>query len=295
MSEGSLILCFGEVLWDIINDQKIPGGAPMNVALHLNKLGQNVRFVSRTGNDQPGSDLEKFLVSNGFNDFLFQRDPHYSTGTAEVDTTDPNNPQYIFPESAWDHIEFDSRLEEDLNHCEVVIHGSLIARNDRSYKTLLRILEDDRKYKVFDVNLRRPHYSRNLLEVLLKKANLVKMNEDELRILSGWFFHDDTEEHLLEAVSHRFKCEIIVVTKGDGGASLLYHNNYYTHPGFTVEVADTVGAGDAFLAGLLSSLLKGENPRDMLNFASAMAAFVVSKNGANPDYTIEQIHALIHP
>jgi len=294
MSEGSLILCFGEVLWDIIDGQKIPGGAPMNVALHLNKLGRNVRFVSRTGYDQLGSDLEKFLTSSGFYDFLFQRDPHYSTGTAEVDTTDPNNPQYIFPESAWDHIECDAHLEENLDSSEVVIHGSLIARSDKSYKTLLRILEDDRKYKVFDVNLRWPYYSRDLIEVLLEKANLVKMNEDELRILAGWFFRDDTEEGLLKAVSHRFKCEILVVTKGDGGASLLYHNKYYTHQGFTVEVADTVGAGDAFLAGMLNSLLKGENPRYMLNFASAMAAYVVSKNGANPDYTIEQIHAFIN-
>ena len=292
MNTSSTILCFGEILWDILPDRKVPGGAPMNVALHLQKLGLPVKFVSRIGQDEWGGQLVHYLDSVGFRDHYLQRDTDYPTSWAEVDMSDPIEVRYNFPDCAWDYIQMDGPLKEFIAGTNIVVYGSLVARKQRSYATLMELL-GEAGYKVFDVNLRKPNYSQKLIGELLNKADLVKMNEEELQIIKSWFFHRTHEDHLLAEISRVFACRAIAVSRGDGGAFLYYEDSSYEHPGYSANVVDTIGAGDAFLAALLFGWLSGKTPEQMLAFSCATGAYMVTKSGATPDYDIRDIRKMM--
>ena len=286
----SRILCIGEVLWDVLPDKKVPGGAPMNVAYHLQKLGLNVQFVSKIGDDELGDQLKAYLNSLG-KDFTFQIDKAHQTSIAEVDTSDPYELKYTFPTCAWDFLELTDDLRALANNSDILVYGSLVSRNRKSYETLLSLIKDETKYKVFDMNLRPPNYTREGIVKFLEEADMVKMNESELDTLREWFYKNQEEEELLRKIWEDFNCKIITVTKGSEGASLLYQDHYYVHPGFEAEVVDTIGAGDAFLAGFLYKLLAKDSPEDILSFACAIGALVVTGEGAHLDYSIDQIYA----
>jgi len=278
------VLCFGEILWDIFPGGKSPGGAPMTVAIHLSRLGVNVRFASRIADDQPGKELVGYLESIDFRNFYLQRDPIHSTGRAQVDTSDPNNPGYHFPDSAWDYIELNQELLSLARLSDTIVYGSLIAREPKSYDTLIQLIGDKEKYKVFDVNLRYPHYTKKLIQELLEKANLVKMNQPELMVIRDWFFRSSDEKTLLKQLRDRFDCEMISVTHGKHGASLLSGDQYLRHDGYYTHVKDTIGAGDAFLAGLIRGIMRMDEPEKVLDNAVALGAYVSSRSGANPFY-----------
>src|SRR6056297_477546 len=214
LSDKSKILCFGEILWDILPESRSPGGAPMNVAVHLSRLGLDVRFVSRIGDDSMGHELKRYLESVNFTDYFLQLDPHHSTGTAQVDMSDPNDPRYQFPDCAWDHMEWTRDLISLAESSDIIIHGSLIARKPSSYNTLTQLIRDAKKFKVFDVNLRNLHYSKGLIQELLKQADLVKMNYSELQTIGGWFVEPADEATLLRKIRDRFDCQVISVTHG---------------------------------------------------------------------------------
>jgi len=284
ISKRSKILCFGEILWDVLPGEKTPGGAPMNVAVHLNRLGLDVRFVSRIGDDPLGHKLKQYLESIHFSDYLLQLDTGHPTGTAQVNTSDPNDPQYDFPDCAWDYLEFDHDLFSLAHASDIIVHGSLVARKPKSYDTLMQLIGDENKYKVFDVNLRDPHYSQGLIQQLLEKADLVKMNDSELQVISDWFFEPSDQATWMRQLRDRFHCQVISVTHGKEGASLLYEDNYLRHDGYLTSVVDSIGAGDAFLAGLLQGILMKEAPDRILANAVALGAYVTTRSGANPIY-----------
>ncbi|MCF8335461.1 MAG: carbohydrate kinase [Bacteroidales bacterium] len=297
MNIDSKILCFGEILWDVLPDKKVPGGAPMNVALHLKKLGMNVEFVSRIGKDALGQEFKDYLGSVDFKEYLLQEDGNHPTGTVQVDLSDSNDPKYdiVFP-SAWDYIEMTEDLQQIADESEIIVYGSLASRNKVSSRTLQEILDGQGTYNVFDINLREPHYSKERIELLLGKADLVKMNKGELDILTGWFFQSNGmgEEEQVKYLGSKFECPIVCVTKGENGAGLLYEGKYYRHPGFRVQLMDAIGSGDAFLAALLHGILREESPENILTYACATGAYVASKSGANPDYDINEIRQLIN-
>ena len=294
MDANSRILCFGEILWDLLEGKKLPGGAPMNVALHLNKMGLDVRLISRIGADRWGKEMEEYLKSTGFHNYLLQRDPYYPTGWAQVDMKGPNNPHYMFPDSAWDHLELDFNVKSSLQESDILVYGSLIARNCESRRTLMNMLNDSNIYRVFDMNLRQPNYTKDTVESLLQKADLLKVNEHELQVLTSWFFKPDSEANVLKRIRDRFKCSVITLTRGENGASVLYGEQYFTRPGYKVRVADTIGAGDAYLAGFLKGLLWNRDPESILSFACAAGAYVASRTGANPSYEQEEIHRIMY-
>ena len=266
----------------------------MNAAIHLKKLGLDVHFTSRVGQDELGDQLVSYLEGIQFQDYYLQRDGDHPTSIANVDMSDPNDPQYQFPDCAWDYIELDRPMKDLVEEAEMVIYGSLVARNEKSRQTLMKILEGEHRYKVFDVNLRRPNYTRQVIEALLEKADLIKMNEHELTVLGEWFFNTrEDEATLLKRLRWRFGAEVIAVTRGGQGASLLWQDDYYRHGGHQVRLVDTIGAGDAFLAGIVNGLLRHEHPREILSLATALGAYVVSQTGGNPTYDMEQIHQLM--
>ena len=296
MDINGQILCFGEILWDVLPDKKAPGGAPMNVALHLKKFGMNVKFLSRIGNDPLGQELKDYLDSIAFKKYFLQEDSNHPTGTVQVDLSDSNDPKYdiVFP-TAWDYIEMTDDLKQIADESEIIVYGSLASRNEVSRKTLQEILDNHNNYNVLDINLREPHYTKERIEFLMNKADLVKMNEEELNILAGWFTDKSNmeEEEQVKSLSATFDYPVVCVTKGENGAALLYEGGYYRHPGYKVKLKDAVGSGDAFLAALLHGYLAKYPPEKILSYACATGAYVASKSGANPDYDLEQIEKIM--
>jgi len=184
---------------------------------------------------------------------------------------------------AWDNITLLERDIEAVKASDAFIYGSLVARNTTSRETLLALL-DQASYEVFDVNLRPPHYSPERLIELMKPADFVKFNDEELyEICSYLEFNDRDLEACIRFMAAQTGTDQICVTLGKDGAVLFYNNVFYYNKGYKVIVADTVGAGDSFLASIISQLLNGSHPQDAIDFACAVGAIVASKNGANPE------------
>lgn len=278
------VICFGEVLWDLLPSGKVAGGAPMNVAYHLNQLGVPAGMISRVGTDDLASELLGFLKEKRIPTELIQVDEQYPTGTVQVTFDTPGHPAYeIVQPSAWDYIACEEAAVNAVEGAAFFVFGSLVARNPVSEATLLRLIESA-KYRVFDVNLRQPFFSPRLIGDLLEKADLVKMNDDELHTISGWFGLAGDEPESMKKVLQKFDLQGIIVTRGEHGAAFLDKTGYYETPGTKVTVQDTIGSGDAFLAGFLSRKLKNADPETCLAFAGKMGAFVATQKGGTPEH-----------
>src|SRR5680860_374696 len=243
------ILCIGEVLWDRLPSGAKPGGAPMNVALHLNAIGQNVSIASRIGNDEPGKELKTFLENSGLNTELVQVDEHLPTSEVLVHLDENNNASYEICEPvAWDNLELTDSLMTKARQSGLFIYGTLASRNPLSRETIMNLLDYD-AVKLIDVNFRQPYDSKEVVERLLAKTDIVKLNDDELFIFAQWYNkHKHNEQSLIKWFAQQYNLKMVCVTKGDKGALLYCEGEFYEHPGFKVNAVDTVGAGDAFLA-----------------------------------------------
>ncbi len=287
------IVCFGEVLWDNLPHGCFPGGAPMNVAIHLFQLGLSSSIISRVGNDLLGEDIKEFIGKHGVSIAEIQDDKDHETGIVQADVTDPLNVKYdIKYPVAWDFIQFNENAAKTIRASKIMVFGSLSVRNNASENALLKYLESA-PYAVFDVNLRPPHFSERRIKSLLSLANFVKMNEEELELIASWYGVSGEFERILERLSAVLNLEVICVTLGDKGAILYDSGEIYKHGGFVVEVVDTIGSGDSFLAALLSKRLIHADPQESLTFACAVGAFVASQAGATPSIDIEEINAMI--
>lgn len=288
------ILCIGEVLWDRLPSGAKPGGAPMNVALHLHAIGQDASIASRIGNDQPGRDLKTFLENSGLSTEFIQTDENLPTSEVLVHLDENNNATYEICEPvAWDNLQLTGSLSEKAKKSGVLIYGSLASRNQQSRQTLLKLLEVD-ALKLIDVNLRKPYGRRELVEPLLRKSDVIKLNDDELSVFAAWHTKQDLDEQqLIEWVAGHYGAKLLCVTKGENGARLFCEGRFYNHAGFKINAVDTVGAGDAFLAGLLAALFDHKTYDEALAFACATGAFVASKAGATPEYNMQEIERIL--
>ena len=285
-------VCFGEILWDILPDARLPGGAPMNVAYHLNHLQVPAAMISRIGNDAPGEELLQFISSRGLDTDYIQKDEVYDTGTV-LATLSGNNASYeIIQPVAWDFIQYSMPLQKLVSSAEYFIFGSLVARNERSAQTLFELLESA-PYKVLDINLRKPHYEKKVLEYLMQHADILKLNTDELQLLGEWYGLPGGENEQMQVLQERFHLNTIITTRGDRGASVLQNGTYVEHPGFKVQVADTIGSGDAFLAGFISRIILRRGIPEALEFACKMGAFVAGRHGACPTYDPAEVEKAI--
>ncbi|WP_152269417.1 carbohydrate kinase family protein [Agriterribacter humi] len=284
-------VCFGEILWDILPDARLPGGAPMNVAYHLNHLQVPTAMISRVGNDPLGEELLQFISSRGLGTSFIQKDEAYDTGTV-LATLSGNNVSYeIIQPVAWDFIPFSMQVQKLVSAAEYFIFGSLVARNEKSAQTLFELLETA-PYKILDINLRKPHYEKKVLEYLMQHADLLKLNTDELQLLGAWYALSGSENEQMQALQQKFHLNTIITTRGDKGASVLHDGTYFEHPGFKVQVADTIGSGDAFLAGFISRFMLQPDIQKTLEFACKMGAFVAGRHGACPDYNAADVMSL---
>ena len=287
------VICFGEVLWDILPSGAVPGGAPMNVTYHLHKQGKNPALITRIGKDEKGEELVNIFRDHGVCTDYFQVDDQYETGKVFAHPNEQNEVVYdIVKPVAWDFIEWDNAYANLITNAEYFVFGSLAARNKTSKQTLLRLL-DLAKNKVLDINLRAPHFDRLTVEELMTKTDFLKLNLAELELITGWFSNYTSTEDRLRSVAERFKISKVVVTMGGEGAILFIDGNIFSHPGFSVTVKDTVGSGDAFLAGLLSKMMDNKSPKEALEFANGLGAFIATKTGACPQYNLEEVLEMI--
>jgi len=292
--KDSSVICFGEVLFDVFPSGSKPGGAPMNVAVHLQNLGINSSMISRVGNDDLGKELMTFLKSRGVNTDLIQVDQSSETGIVRVNIDKNESPTYTIVEKvAWDYID-DSFLNLEINP-KYIVHGSLICRSTESHRSLRKFIAESKAKIVFDLNVRSPYYNKSIIDGLLKTANIVKMNEEEFSMIKDWFYIKNPKERGdMRALNILYpNIEIIIVTKGGRGASAWRNGEVQTVQGIPIKVKDTVGSGDAFLAAFLFKIDSGGNLSESLRFASATGAYVASQEGANPHYSEEDILNLI--
>ena len=291
---NSTLVCFGEVLWDVLPSGKIAGGAPMNVAFQASNLGLSARMISRIGADDLGTELLGFLNAKGVSTQYVQTDPRLPTGAVHVTLNSNGAPAYeIVQPVAWDNILPDAELHDLVMEADAFVFGSLACRTERSKKTLLELLEVA-TLRVFDTNLRSPFYSYELLDELLLKADIVKLNDEELSIIASWNGVQGEESTLLHFLKEKYRLDMLILTKGDKGAACLDEADFYTHPGFKVQVKDTIGSGDAFLAAFLSKMLGGAGSRECLEFACALGALVATKEGGTPDINKLEIQQCIN-
>jgi fructokinase len=297
MSEKTIkskIVCFGEILWDVLPAGVMPGGAPMNVAYHLKKLRLEPTLITRVGHDQWGKELIQLMEKNEISTDHFQIDYDLQTGKVIANVIDSTNVTYdIIAPVAWDQIEWDHSFEQSVADSEYFVFGSLATRNQKSRNTLYKLLELA-KTKVLDINLRPPFFNRQIIEELLTRTDLLKLNDHELEFITGWFSQYESEEDRIRLLQDQFNILTIVVTKGDKGCTVVNNGTIYKHNGFGVRVADTIGSGDAFLAGFLCSQLREFSFPSALEYANALGALVATYDGACPDYKEQEIHQLIN-
>ena len=287
------IVCFGELLWDLFPSGKKVGGAPFNVASSLNSLGAEVHFVSRVGVDPLGVEILEEVKSQGVSTELIQHDSSHETGKVLVHLDEKGVANYeIASDAAWDFIEVQSEAQEKVSQAAAFVYGSLVARAN-SLKTLKSFLKVA-PFRVFDVNLRPPHYNLDILMDLILQADLLKFNDEELYLLAellGSPFHS-MDQHIA-FIAQKTNTPIVCVTKGKFGAVLYHRDSWFYNSGFKIRVKDTVGAGDSFLATLVNGLIKAIPLQLALDNACAMGALVAGSDGANPIITEKDLRRFI--
>jgi fructokinase len=285
------ILCFGEVLWDSLPEGLFPGGAPFNVACHIHAMGGDAAIVSRVGRDVLGDEILSRLRRRGVSIDLMAEDDSLPTGFVRVHLDAFGNAAYeIVAPSAWDAIGYSDKLDHEAAGAWAIVYGSLAQRDPRSRASLGRLLQSPAR-KVFDVNLRPPFDGSDVVLASLEAADIVKLNSDELLRIASWFGLPHAEEAGVAALAHQFSLQMVSLTRGDKGAALWHGGHWEEVDALQVTVADTVGAGDAFLAALLVSMQQGCDDRTMLERANRAGAFVASRRGAIPEYTAVDMRA----
>ena len=277
------VIGVGELLWDVLPTGRRIGGAPVNFTHYVNALGCEGYAVSAVGRDASGDDLLAEFRRTGLSDSYLQRND-FPTGSVGVTLDDKGVPTYeIYEGVAWDNILPDARTLALAREAEAVCWGSLAQRNAVSRRTILAIVDaaPAAALKVFDINLRQHFYDKPLIESSLQRASVLKLNDDELEVLSPMFDLAGEEQTRLRTLIDRYSLRGIVYTKGATGSLILGADgsrSWIDTP--HVEVADTVGAGDSFTATFTAMLLQGHSLAEAHRRAVDVAAYVCTCAGA---------------
>ncbi len=276
-------VCFGEVLWDLLPSGKQVGGAPMNVAFRLKEMKQEVILLTAIGKDPLGDELWNFLNKNDLSEFVY-RSPILPTGTVTVRLDESGSADYTITEGvAWDEIYTEQFMETPTQ----LIFGSLALRTEFNRLQLKKLIQQAKEV-VFDVNLRTPFFTFNAIDEFIKLSNIVKMNEDEFQWLCQQLNIEVSQTiSCFMQLSNVYSEKIWCITLGEKGALLFENDHLYQSPGFPVEVIDTIGAGDAFLAAFLYKRNEKEQPAECLSFACKVGSTIAGQHGATQALSIE--------
>lgn len=288
MASASFV-CFGEILWDILPNEEMPGGAPMNVAYHLQQLGSKPVIITQTGNDERGRKLLQLLQEQKIDTRYVLTTTKYPTGIVNAIPQPNGDMRYTIQQPvAWDFIPYNEELAHIVKNTDYFIFGSLAARSAVSANTLQQLLKVA-KTKVLDINLRAPHYTTETIISLLTAADILKLNEEELELITSWWGSFQNLEERTVYLQEKFQLELIIVTKGADGAMVYRNGSFYYQEGIKVKVVDTIGSGDSFLAAFMTCYAAGKPIPDALTFATKLGAFVASSKGAWPSYNSENL------
>ena len=281
-----IVVGMGEALWDVLPEGKKIGGAPANFAYHVKQFGLDSCAVSAIGEDALGDELLERFDEKEIN-YNIDRVP-YPTGTVLVELDDQGVPNYEIKENvAWDNIPYTPDLEELAKNTKAFCFGSLAQRNVVSRDTINRFLdaipEDDERLIVFDINLRQNFYTKEILCNSMKKCNILKINDEELVMVSRMFGYPGIDlENKCWILLGKYNLKMLILTCGINGSYVFTPGEISFLPTPQVEVADTVGAGDSFTAAFIANILKGRPVKEAHKIAVETSAYVCTQNGAMP-------------
>jgi fructokinase len=280
------VVGLGEVLWDILPERTCLGGAPANFAYITTLMGDHGIVASCVGEDSLGVEALRRLEELGLDIDHVQTDRAHPTGTVNVKVDGRGIPQYeIAHPVAWDFLQWTLSWQHLAEKADAVCFGSLAQRSEQSRATIRRFVRSASPgaAKIFDVNLRQSYYSREVLTESMRLADIVKLNDEELpKIMSLIALPQSDEQSSAQRLVDTYDLKLVCVTRGGRGSLLVQDGALSEHPGFRVNVADTVGSGDAFTAGLVHEYLHGGSLDLMNEVANLVGAWVASEVGAMP-------------
>ena len=284
MKNKPTVAGIGELLWDVLPTGKQVGGAPCNFAFHAMQAGCESYVVSAVGNDLLGDEMVKNLGKLNLKTRYIQRN-HWPTGTVTVKLDESGQPSYVIHENtAWDNILPTPEILRKSGECRAVCFGSLGQRSSVSASTILQVLESVKSgcLKVFDINLRQHFYSPEIITKSLEFADVLKLNDEELPVLSELFTFTGDVKNQLKQLLDSFNLLYVVYTMGEKGSIIMGHNKFSFLESPKVVVVDTVGADDSFTAVLVAGLLHNVELKKIHEKATQVAAFVCTQRGATP-------------
>jgi fructokinase len=280
------VVGLGEVLWDLFPGRSCLGGAPANFAYITTLMGDHGIVASRVGQDSRGLETLRRLEELGLDVDHVQTDREHATGTVNVEVDENGQPRFeIAHPVAWDYLQWTSDWQRLAETADAVCFGSLAQRSATSRATVQRFVSaaPRRTLKVFDVNLRQCFYSPEILTDSMKLADAVKLNNDEVpKIMTMSRIPHNDELSSARRLIEMYELELVSITRGSRGSLLVSADSASEHPGFKVQVADTVGSGDAFTAGFVHEYLHGASLDLMNEVANLVGAWVASEVGAMP-------------
>ena len=289
------VIGIGEALFDCLPEGRKLGGAPANFAYHVSQFGLNGCAISAIGNDELGDEIvEKFNAVHLKHILPRVEQP---TGTVKVTLDEKGVPQYeICLGVAWDNIPLTNEMLEIARNAQAVCFGSLAQRSETSRKAIHAFLDATPAdaLRVFDINLRQSWYTAEVIAESLQRANILKINDEELDVVAtmllgeptipGHLIAEDAEKtrRICRELISRYDLDMLILTCGAIGSYVftMEEESYITTP--KVKVADTVGAGDSFTATFVAQLLLGKPIPEAHKKAVDVSAFVCTQNGAMP-------------
>lgn len=275
----------GELLWDVLPSGKQLGGAPFNFAYYSGQAGCESYVISAIGNDELGREILDGVSRVGVCGEYIQTNS-YPTSTVTVRLDDNGLPEYVIHENvAWDYICANEEMDKLSKKLDAICFGSLAQRNSFSAKTIYSFLESTKPscLKVFDINLRQKYYNKETINKSLQLANALKLNDEELTALSGYFELTGSIRDQLNILIEKFDLQCIMYTMGSKGSIIITPDDYSEMEAPKVKVSDTVGAGDAFTAIFIAGLLQNKPLVEIHEKATEVAAFVCTQIGAITD------------
>ncbi len=288
---SQLVVGMGEALWDMLPEGRKIGGAPANFAYHVSQFGLDSRVVSAVGDDELGNEILANFAEKKL-ECQIEKVP-YPTGTVQVELDEKGVPRYDIKEGvAWDNIPFTTSLQELAKKTDAVCFGSLAQRNSVSRETINRFIDEmpqeEHVLKIFDINLRQHFYSKELIEESIKKCNILKINDEELVIVSQMFgFADIDFKEQCKLLLTKYNLKMLILTCGVDGSYVFSSGEMSFLETPRVKVADTVGAGDSFTGAFVAAILKGLEMKEAHRLAVNVSAFVCTQNGAMPELPAE--------
>jgi fructokinase len=290
------IVSIGEIIWDVIGDAEHLGGAPLNFAAHAHKLGHEVFLISAVGDDDRGARALEAIRRAGISSQFVQVISGKCTGTAEVELDPSGKPLFrIIRPAAYDFLRITPELRKQIADIQPqwIYFGTLFHTAEAALVSTVRLLEEVPSAKcIYDVNLRDGNWHLATVERLAARANLIKLSDSEAECLDaplGAEGEPSALRRFCERWCDQYPCRTVCVTLGERGCAIFHDGSYAEYPGIKVDVADTVGAGDAFAAALVHGLDAGWPTERCAAFANALAALVASRPGAIPKWTLEEV------